>query len=54
MPPSNDTADSNAVPKADGGGDLVTPWDVQAADDTGVDYDKLIERFGSSPIQQAG
>ena len=30
----------------------MTPWDVQAETDKGVDYDKLIERFGSSPISQ--
>jgi len=34
------------------GGDIVTPWDVQAEGDDGVDYDKLIERFGSSPISK--
>lgn len=33
-------------------GDVVTPWDVQATDDKGVDYAKLIERFGSTPISQ--
>lgn len=30
--------------------DLVTPWDVEGAEDTGIDYEKLIKRFGSSPI----
>ena len=30
----------------------MTPWDVQAEGDKGVDYDKLIERFGSSPIDK--
>ena len=34
----------------DAAGDLVTPWDVQAAGDEGIDYDKLIDRFGSTPI----
>ncbi|KAM7541356.1 hypothetical protein Aperf_G00000025333 [Anoplocephala perfoliata] len=32
-------------------GDIVTPWDVKAASETGVDYDKLIERFGCSKIE---
>lgn len=30
--------------------DLVTPWEVEGADDAGIDYDKLIKRFGSSKI----
>lgn len=30
--------------------DLVTPWEVEGAGDTGIDYDKLIKRFGSSKI----
>jgi tryptophanyl-tRNA synthetase len=31
-------------------GDVVTPWDVASTSQKGVDYDKLIERFGSSRI----
>lgn len=36
--------------QASGGGDsqIVTPWDVEA--ENGVDYDKLVEQFGSSQI----
>ena len=30
--------------------DLVTPWDVTANSAKGVDYDKLIQKFGSSKI----
>lgn len=30
--------------------DVVTPWDVVGAVDTGIDYEKLIKRFGSSKI----
>ena len=30
--------------------DIVTPWEVEGADETGIDYDKLIKRFGSSKI----
>lgn len=30
--------------------DVVTPWDVLATSSTGIDYDKLIHRFGSSKI----
>lgn len=26
--------------------DMVTPWDVQSTSETGIDYDKLIKRFG--------
>merc|ERR1719494_943078 len=47
--------DGSSVPAAASAStsDVVTPWDVQASDDKGVDYAKLIERFGSTPIDQA-
>ncbi|KAG8324206.1 hypothetical protein J6590_097920 [Homalodisca vitripennis] len=32
--------------------DVVDPWNVQSKNKTGVDYDKLIKRFGSSKIDQ--
>ncbi|CAH1999643.1 unnamed protein product [Acanthoscelides obtectus] len=32
--------------------DFVDPWNVVSKSDTGVDYDKLIQRFGSSKIDQ--
>ena len=32
-------------------GDIVTPWDVKAVSETGVDYDKLVKRFGCSKIE---
>ncbi|CAL7950058.1 unnamed protein product [Xylocopa violacea] len=32
--------------------DIVTPWDVATKNETGVDYDKLIKRFGSSKIDE--
>jgi tryptophanyl-tRNA synthetase len=31
----------------------VTPWEVEAADERGVDYDKLIEQFGTRKIDQS-
>ena len=31
---------------------IVTPWDVEADDDEGIDYDKLIDRFGSQRISE--
>ncbi|KAL5103455.1 Tryptophan--tRNA ligase cytoplasmic [Taenia crassiceps] len=34
-------------------GDIVTPWDVKAVSDSGVDYGKLVERFGCSKIEPA-
>ncbi|KAJ8309168.1 hypothetical protein KUTeg_014042 [Tegillarca granosa] len=34
----------------DGDDDFVTPWEVQSHSAKGVDYDKLIKRFGSSKI----
>ncbi|KAG1685235.1 Tryptophan--tRNA ligase, cytoplasmic [Nymphon striatum] len=30
--------------------DLVTPWNVESSATTGVDYDKLIKKFGSSKV----
>jgi len=33
--------------------DVVDPWNVQASSNTGIDYDKLIDRFGSQRIDQA-
>ncbi|KAG7202898.1 hypothetical protein KM043_010041 [Ampulex compressa] len=30
--------------------DIVTPWDVHSKNDAGIDYDKLIKKFGSSKI----
>ncbi|PIK51377.1 putative tryptophan--tRNA ligase, cytoplasmic [Apostichopus japonicus] len=33
--------------------DVVDPWTVKAVDDKGVDYDKLIEKFGSKRIDKA-
>lgn len=33
--------------------DFVDPWNVTSKSDTGIDYDKLIKRFGSSKIDEA-
>lgn len=33
--------------------DVVDPWNVESKSDKGIDYDKLIKRFGSSKIDQA-
>ncbi len=30
---------------------IVTPWDVEAADENGIDYNKLIEQFGSKELK---
>ncbi|XP_066965942.1 tryptophan--tRNA ligase, cytoplasmic isoform X1 [Macrobrachium rosenbergii] len=32
--------------------DIVDPWNVQASSNKGIDYDKLIDRFGSSRIDE--
>ncbi|PVD26629.1 hypothetical protein C0Q70_14307 [Pomacea canaliculata] len=32
--------------------DVVDPWNVHSSSDTGIDYDKLIVRFGSSKIDR--
>eukprot|EP01104_Vermistella_antarctica_P020317 TRINITY_DN8657_c0_g1_i1.p1 TRINITY_DN8657_c0_g1~~TRINITY_DN8657_c0_g1_i1.p1 ORF type:complete len:448 (+),score=108.26 TRINITY_DN8657_c0_g1_i1:30-1346(+) len=34
------------------GEDLVTPWEIEASEDKGIDYMKLIDRFGSKPIDE--
>ncbi|KAL7062499.1 hypothetical protein AAHC03_0544 [Spirometra sp. Aus1] len=31
-------------------GDVITPWEVKATSDSGVNYQQLIEHFGCSPI----
>jgi hypothetical protein len=33
--------------------DTVDPWNVSSKSDKGIDYDKLIKKFGSSKIDQA-
>lgn len=46
---------SSQGPEGEKGGqgeDEVNPWDVQASSNKGIDYDKLIVRFGSSAIDQ--
>ena len=32
--------------------DLVTAFEVKAKDDTGIDYEKLIDKYGCYPIPQ--
>lgn len=39
-------------PCGDEDGDVVTPWRVQASSDAGVDYNKLIDKFGSERITE--
>lgn len=39
-------------PSGDEEGDVVTPWSVTAKADTGVDYDKLVDKFGSERITE--
>uniref|UniRef100_A0A669DRF8 Tryptophan--tRNA ligase, cytoplasmic n=1 Tax=Oreochromis niloticus TaxID=8128 RepID=A0A669DRF8_ORENI len=53
-PPSENLIVSNNGPAADDcdGEDLVDPWNVSASSTKGVDYDKLIVRFGSSKIDK--
>lgn len=36
----------------DGADDFVDPWNVNSKSDAGIDYDKLIKRFGSSKIDE--
>ncbi|VDK63187.1 unnamed protein product [Anisakis simplex] len=37
----------------DGSEDMVTPWDVAASSAKGIDYDKLIEKFGCRKVDQS-
>ncbi|MEQ2291753.1 Tryptophan--tRNA ligase, cytoplasmic [Ameca splendens] len=53
-PPSDNVGAPNNGPAADGTGeeDTVDPWNVSTTNANGVDYDKLIVRFGSSKIDK--
>uniref|UniRef100_UPI00398E5C7B tryptophan--tRNA ligase, cytoplasmic-like n=1 Tax=Pristiophorus japonicus TaxID=55135 RepID=UPI00398E5C7B len=54
IPPTNNTPiNSNSPAAAEDDGDYVDPWTVQTSSAKGVDYDKLIVRFGSNKIDQA-
>ncbi|XP_006813659.1 tryptophan--tRNA ligase, cytoplasmic-like [Saccoglossus kowalevskii] len=39
--------------KSNDSNDVVNPWNVTSTSSKGVDYDKLIKRFGSEKIQPA-
>ncbi|GCC25352.1 hypothetical protein chiPu_0003762 [Chiloscyllium punctatum] len=53
IPPTNSTTvNNNSLAITEDGGDYVDPWTVQTSSAKGVDYDKLIVRFGSSKIDQ--
>lgn len=41
------------VEEHDANADIVTPWEVQGSEDGGIDYMKLVERFGSQLISQS-
>ena len=43
---------TDAVPATQGGDedDVVTPFEINAKDDKGIDYDKLIDKYGCYPI----
>ena len=32
--------------------DIVTAWDIQATSEKGIDYAKLIDKYGCFPISQ--
>ncbi|KAK0081427.1 hypothetical protein PV325_012200 [Microctonus aethiopoides] len=40
------------VNNVNGDDDVVTPWNVESKNETGVDYDKLIQKFGCSKVDQ--
>merc|ERR1719362_1278986 len=45
-----EAGDGETVEEKAGDDDEVTPWDVNASSNKGIDYDKLIVKFGSSKI----
>jgi hypothetical protein len=49
-PPSNDAQSQQSAKPAE---QIVNPFEVVAADEHGIDYDKLIETFGTRKIDQA-
>ncbi|ELW47227.1 Tryptophanyl-tRNA synthetase, cytoplasmic [Tupaia chinensis] len=52
-PPANPALQSNSGPDAtEAEEDFVDPWTVQTSSAKGIDYDKLIVRFGSSKIDK--
>lgn len=52
-PPGNPAPTSNHGPDAaEAEEDFVDPWTVQTSSAKGIDYDKLIVRFGSSKIDK--
>ncbi|XP_066551038.1 tryptophan--tRNA ligase, cytoplasmic [Amia ocellicauda] len=51
-PPSDAAAPLDNGAPASMGDDLVDPWNVSTSNAKGVDYDKLIVRFGSNKIDQ--
>jgi len=66
MDPDGDTCTKNSAGDVDGmvdgvgelelqddDGDIVDPWEVKSKSAKGVDYDKLIQRFGCSKIDDA-
>jgi hypothetical protein len=51
--PSKSSPNSKQLPETTVGGEqIVNPWEVTAADENGIDYDKLIETFGTRKIDQ--
>ncbi|XP_055321363.1 tryptophan--tRNA ligase, cytoplasmic [Sitodiplosis mosellana] len=51
----NNTAAETAIDalKLEEKDDFVDPWNVESQSDTGIDYDKLIHRFGSTKLDDA-
>lgn len=45
-------AGAAAAPAVEDDDDIVDPWNVESKSDKGIDYDKLIKKFGSSKIDQ--
>jgi len=49
---TNGNASVETDSSSNAGEDEVNPWDVQAASNKGIDYDKLVVKFGSTKIDE--
>ena len=51
-PETTSKTEETTAPKKEEKEQIITPWEVEADNDTGVDYDKLIKQFGCQKITQ--
>ena len=51
-PATNSEPQTNAKKEEEEQEDIVDPWTVSSSSDKGVDYEKLIKKFGCSSIDE--